>query len=114
MYIRKPLGLTSVLMLLLKRVKTSRSVFAGRGSVKLFVWSESTTPRRIPRLLQHDTPTPRTRTTYPHTTSLAATGEIITEHYIDTARDYQKPYWKKGDPPLDPKHEKPAPQNKND
>ena len=39
------------------------------------------------------------------TTSLAATGEIITEHYIDTARDYQKPYWKKGDPPLDPKHE---------
>ncbi|MGV0401056.1 integrase core domain-containing protein, partial [Corynebacterium segmentosum] len=28
------------------------------------------------------------------TTSLAATGEIITEHYIDTARDYQKPYWK--------------------
>ena len=48
------------------------------------------------------------------TTSLAATGEIITEHYIDTARDYQKPYWKKGDPPLDPKHEKPAPQNKND
>lgn len=47
------------------------------------------------------------------TTSLAATGEIITENYIDTARDYQKPYWKKGDPPLDPKHEKPAPQNKN-
>ena len=37
------------------------------------------------------------------TTSLAATGEIITEHYIDTARDYQKPYWKKGDPPLNPK-----------
>ena len=29
------------------------------------------------------------------TTSLAATGEIITEHYIDTARDYQKPFWKK-------------------
>ena len=27
----------------------------------------------------------------------------ITEHYIDTARDYQKPYWKKGDPPLNPK-----------
>ena len=39
----------------------------------------------------------------PTTTSLAATGEIITEHYIDTARDYQKPYWKKGDPPLHPK-----------
>ena len=33
------------------------------------------------------------------TTSLAATGEIITEHYIDTARDYQKPYWKKATHP---------------
>ncbi|CAQ05896.1 hypothetical protein cu1937 [Corynebacterium urealyticum DSM 7109] len=28
------------------------------------------------------------------------TAEIITEHYIDTSRDYQKPYWRKGDPPL--------------
>ncbi|MER0079541.1 integrase core domain-containing protein, partial [Corynebacterium sp. KPL2830] len=36
-------------------------------------------------------------------TSLAETGEVITEHYIDTSRNYQKPYWKKGDPPLDPK-----------
>lgn len=34
------------------------------------------------------------------TTSLKETGEIITEHYIDTSRDYQKPYWRKGDPPL--------------
>ena len=25
-------------------------------------------------------------------TSLAETGEVITEHYIDTARDYQRPY----------------------
>ena len=32
-------------------------------------------------------------------TSLAETGEVITEHYIDTARDYQRPYWKQGDPP---------------
>ena len=32
------------------------------------------------------------------TTSLQETGAIITEHYIDTARDYQKPYWKHGDP----------------
>ena len=36
-------------------------------------------------------------------TSLAETGEVITEHYIDTARDYQKAYWKHGDPPLRPK-----------
>ncbi|AQQ15940.1 Integrase core domain protein [Corynebacterium glaucum] len=35
-------------------------------------------------------------------TSLADTGEVITEHYIDTSRDYQKPYWKTGDPPLNP------------
>ena len=35
-------------------------------------------------------------------TSLAETGEVITEHYIDTARDYQKAYWKHGDPPLPP------------
>lgn len=34
------------------------------------------------------------------TTSLKETGEIITEHYIDTSRNYQKPYWKKGQPPL--------------
>lgn len=34
------------------------------------------------------------------TTSLKETAEIITEHYIDTSRDYQKPYWRKGDPPL--------------
>lgn len=27
-------------------------------------------------------------------------GKVITEHYIDTARDYQKAYWKHGDPPL--------------
>lgn len=35
-------------------------------------------------------------------TSLAETGEVITEHYIDTSRNYQKPYWKQGDPPLGP------------
>ena len=35
-------------------------------------------------------------------TSLAETGEVITGHYIDTARDYQKAYWKHGDPPLHP------------
>lgn len=29
-------------------------------------------------------------------TSLAETGEVITEHYIDTARDY-RPYWKQKD-----------------
>ncbi|MDL0403778.1 IS481 family transposase, partial [Corynebacterium lehmanniae] len=29
-------------------------------------------------------------------TSLVETGEVITEHYIDTARDYQKAYWKHG------------------
>ncbi|MDK4333412.1 hypothetical protein QPX55_09665, partial [Corynebacterium accolens] len=34
------------------------------------------------------------------TTSLKETGEIITEHYIDTSRNYQKPYWRKGQPPL--------------
>lgn len=34
------------------------------------------------------------------TTSLKETGEIITEHYIDTSRNYQKPYWKHGQPPL--------------
>ena len=34
------------------------------------------------------------------TTPLKETGEIITEHYIDTSRDYQKPNWRKGDPPL--------------
>ncbi|MEX3505686.1 IS481 family transposase [Corynebacterium sp. LK2510] len=34
------------------------------------------------------------------TTSIKLTGEIITEHYIDTSRNYQKPYWRKGDPPL--------------
>ncbi|MDY5784910.1 MAG: IS481 family transposase, partial [Corynebacterium sp.] len=27
------------------------------------------------------------------TTSIKHTGEIITEHYIDTSRNYQKPYW---------------------
>lgn len=35
-------------------------------------------------------------------TSLVETGEVITEHYIDTSRDYQKAYWKQGDPPLRP------------
>lgn len=35
-------------------------------------------------------------------TSLAETGEVITEHYIDTSRNYQKAYWKQGDPPLAP------------
>lgn len=34
------------------------------------------------------------------TTSLKETGEIITEHYIDTSRNYQKPYWKHRQPPL--------------
>lgn len=34
------------------------------------------------------------------TTSLKETGEIIAEHYIDTSRNYQKPYWRKGQPPL--------------
>ena len=33
------------------------------------------------------------------TTSLAATGEIITEHYIDTARDYQNPTGKRSPTP---------------
>ena len=27
---------------------------------------------------------------------------VITEHYIDTSRNYQKAYWKQGDPPLTP------------
>lgn len=34
------------------------------------------------------------------TTSTQETSEIIAEHYIDTTRQYQKPYWRKGDPPL--------------
>lgn len=33
-------------------------------------------------------------------TSLVETGEVLTERYIDTARDYQKAYWKHGNPPL--------------
>jgi len=33
------------------------------------------------------------------TTSLAATGEIITEHYIDTARDYLGSVFDKGPHP---------------
>ena len=34
------------------------------------------------------------------TTSLKETGEPIAEHYIDTSRNYQKAYWRKGQPPL--------------
>ncbi|MBK4142003.1 hypothetical protein GWO54_05415 [Corynebacterium macginleyi] len=32
----------------------------------------------------------------PRCVHFSGVGPIITEHYIDTARDYQKPYWKKG------------------
>lgn len=35
-------------------------------------------------------------------TSLVETGEVITEHYIDTSHNYQKPYWKQTDPPVAP------------
>ncbi|MDK8625582.1 IS481 family transposase, partial [Corynebacterium appendicis] len=34
------------------------------------------------------------------TTSLKETGEPIADHYIDTSRNYQKAYWRKGQPPL--------------
>ena len=34
------------------------------------------------------------------TTSLKDTGAIITEHYIDTSRNYQAPIWKHGEPGL--------------
>lgn len=39
-------------------------------------------------------------------TSLAKTGEVITEHYIDTSRNYQKPYWKPRAQSAEPKTRK--------
>ena len=33
-------------------------------------------------------------------TSLKKPGKIITELHVDTSRNYQKPYWRKGDSPL--------------
>lgn len=44
--------------------------------------------------------------------SLAETGEVITEHYIDTARDYQKAYWKHGDPHFTPNEQNRHPRIK--
>lgn len=51
-------------------------------------------PRNRTRL--HGARHPRGHHRQPHHNITQKTGEIITEHHIDTSRNYQKPYWRKG------------------